>query len=135
MELIEFTDDFKTGLETIDYEHQKLVTYLNNIISALDMGDAGRLVVEINLDELVGYTVFHFKHEEELMEKFNFKEVEEHKKSHERLKETVLEFKKRFEQGHEIAEDLVQFLMSWLLHHIKGTDRQYISLFKENGVI
>lgn len=135
MNIIEFTDDYKTGIETIDYEHEKLVNYLNNIINATKLGDAGRLLIEINLDELIGYTGFHFKHEEELMEKFNFPDLENHKIGHDKLKKMALDYKKRFDEGHDISDDLVAFLQNWLLIHIKGTDHKYVSLFKKNGVV
>jgi hemerythrin-like metal-binding protein len=135
MELIEFTDDYRTGIETIDYEHQKLFIYLNEIIKALEMGDSGRLLVEINLDELIGYTVFHFNTEEGLMEKCNYEGLEEHKKGHEALKQKAINFKNRFNEGDEIGENLVEFLKTWLVNHIKGTDRKYIALFKECGVV
>lgn len=135
MDNIEFTDDYRTGVETIDYEHEKLVNYLNNIINATKMGDAGRLLIEINLDELISYTGFHFKNEEALMEKFGFPDLANHKIAHEKLKKMALDYKKRFDEGHEITSDLVLFLQNWLILHIKGTDRKYIPLFKKNGVV
>lgn len=135
MELIEFTDEYKTGITTIDYEHQKLVNYLNDIINASKMGDEGRLLIEINLDELISYTVFHFRNEEELMEKFNFDGFEAHKKGHESLRQRLMMFKERFNSGESITTELLDFLKDWLFKHIKGTDRQYIETFKKNGVL
>lgn len=133
MDKIDFTDEYKTGIQTIDYEHNKLITYLNYIIEAKDMPDP-RLIIEINLDELISYTVFHFKTEEELMKKHHYPKFEEHKKIHEALKEQALKFKQRFDDGEDITDELITFLKDWLLKHIKGVDMEYKDLFKQVGV-
>ncbi len=134
MKEVEFTEEYHTQIETIDYEHAKLFQYMNNIINAEQLGEGSRLIIEINLDELISYTVYHFKTEEELMQKLNDPNYESHKKAHDALKERVLEFKKRFDAQENITEELVSFLENWLIKHIKGVDMQYVELFKENNV-
>lgn len=134
MDLIEFTDEFKTGLTTIDMEHSKLIDYMNEIIKAKDLGDNGRLLIEINLDELIKYTNFHFKNEEDLMLKLNDKNYPAHKKAHENLQAKVIRFKERFDANEDIIEELGPFLRDWLLKHILGTDKQYVDSFRANGV-
>ena len=134
MEKLEFTEEFKTDIQSIDYEHRKLVQYINAIIEGIEMGDAGRLVVEVNMDELINYTVYHFKHEEELMEKHQDPNYEKHKKQHEDLKAKVLDFKERFNKEEDISEELVKFLRNWLFGHIKGTDMSYVDLFQQHNV-
>lgn len=133
MEKIEFTEDYKTAIQTIDYEHNKLINYINYIIEAKNMPDP-RLIIEINLDELISYTVFHFKTEEELMQKHNYEKYEEHKKAHEALKSSVLKFKERFDNNEDVTEELISFLKDWLLKHIQGVDMDYVELFKKVGV-
>ena len=53
MKEVEFTEEYHTQIETIDYEHAKLFQYINNIINAAQLGEGSRLIIEINLDELI----------------------------------------------------------------------------------
>ena len=134
MNLLELTKEYQTDIDSIDYEHQKLVNYINAIIEARDQGEGARLLIEINLDELIGYTVFHFNHEEKLLQEHNDPTYESHKKAHDNLKAKVLDFKKRFSNNEDIADELIVFLKDWLLVHIKGVDTLYIDNFKSKGV-
>ena len=135
MQQIEFTDEYKTKVETIDYEHQKLFRMINEIITATELGaDQGRLLIEINLDELIKYTVYHFKTEEDLMLEYKDPNYEAHKKAHDALKAKAIEYKTRFDNNEDILADLVTFLQDWLISHIKGIDMKYVELFKENNV-
>lgn len=135
MQQIEFTDEYKTHVETIDYEHQKLFRMINEIISATELdAEQGRLLIEINLDELIKYTVYHFKTEEDLMIEHKDPNYESHKKAHDALKAKAIEYKTRFDNKEDILSDLVTFLQDWLISHIKGIDMKYVDLFKENNV-
>ena len=135
MELIKLTQEYLTGIETIDYEHQKLVNYMNEIMKANEMGVHGRLLIEINIDELISYTVFHFRTEEELMQEHNDPNYLVHKDVHDKLKTEVGNFKKRFNNGEDIGTELIDFLKEWLFSHIQGVDRSYIELFQSKGVV
>ena len=44
-------------------------------------------------------------------------------------------FKEDIEEGKvSVTFQLMNFLRSWLIEHINGTDRKYIGLFKEKGL-
>ncbi len=135
MEQFEFTDEYKTHLDTIDYEHQKLFRMINEIISASKLDpEQARLLIEINLDELIKYTVYHFRTEEDLMIEHKDPNYESHKKAHDALKAKAIEYKKKFDNNEDILTQLVTFLQDWLIGHIKGTDMKYVDLFKEKNV-
>lgn len=134
MEFLKLSDEYKTGISSIDYEHQKLVNLINEIFKAQEQGDAAKLIIEVTLDELINYTVYHFRNEEETMQKLNDPNYESHKALHEMLKSRAIDFRQRFHQDEEIVDELITFLKEWLLKHIKGVDHQYIDLFKANNI-
>ena len=35
---------------------------------------------------------------------------------------------------YQIANEILEYLKSWLINHIQGTDKKYVDCFKENGL-
>jgi len=87
------------------------------------------------LTRLADYTVYHFKNEETLFEKYQYPDRDAHKQYHDKLVAQVLEFKKELEEGRAaLSMELMQFLTDWLRDHILETDTAYVPFFKENGI-
>ena len=60
------------------------------------------------------------------MQKFNYPAFNEHKAEHEKLTEEVLKLQKDYKEGKSlITMDTMNFLKSWLINHIEGTDKKY----------
>lgn len=57
--------------------------------------------------------------------------LNEHKQIHQKLVRKITDFQKQFEEGNAtVTIDLMNFLRDWLIDHIKGTDRLYVSALK-----
>jgi len=122
MALIEWTDALSVGYAEIDEDHQHLVGLLNRLDEAVTAGKADTVVGEL-LDELVSYTVWHFRHEERLMQTYADPTFFDHQQEHEALAQQVVERQRAFSEGTgDVANDLLPFLKSWLTKHILGTD-------------
>ena len=128
--LITWDSSIQFGLDSIDRQHRHLVELINRLHQAM-RSRAGRTVLQSLLQELAGYTVEHFQLEEKMMAKAGYAGLNEHKQIHQKLVKKVTDFQKQFETGNAtVTIDLMNFLRDWLIDHIKGTDRLYVSSLK-----
>ena len=122
-----FKEEFRTGIERIDEEHQKLFEIADRAYETLMdefIADKYDYIVSI-LKELMDYAVIHFKHEEEYMLSIRYKKLISHKAEHDEFVEKVSSY-----QLNEIDEnqrgvilELLEFLSDWLVHHILENDK------------
>jgi hemerythrin len=92
-------------------------------------------VMEKTLGDLADYAVYHFKTEEQYMEKFHYPEYATHKLAHTAFIKKVTQFQSDFKAGKlGISMELMNFLREWLTTHIKGTDKNYSATFRKGGV-
>lgn len=131
---IEWDDSYSVGIESIDLEHKKLVSLINRLQTAVDYSTGTEFEQEA-LDELVDYTKTHFGHEEELLQKNNYADLEAHKAEHanmiKKVESVIAEYRKNPDQSLSTAVD---FLKNWLINHINGTDKRYTVHLHGRGV-
>ncbi|MDR3629970.1 MAG: bacteriohemerythrin [Desulfocapsaceae bacterium] len=133
-DMITWDSSIQFGIETIDEQHHRLVDLINKLHHAM-RNRAGKTVLGSILQELAQYTIEHFQKEEHIMLKAGYAHLDEHKRIHAKLVQQVLDFKKQFESGSAtVSMDLMNFLSDWLVNHIKGIDRKYVSLLKEHKI-
>lgn len=124
MSLIEWSDALSVGFEEMDEDHKKLVGIVNVLNDAV-VGDNEREVVTDALEELLDYTSWHFRHEERLMQQYEYPEMFEHKQEHEKLVGQAVELFEQYQAGDDsVPEALLAFLKGWLTTHILGTDKK-----------
>ena len=98
------------GLHEIDEDHRNLVKIFNILNRSLSKGESPEYLAAV-LEELVNYTVWHFSHEERLMLKFGYEEIEQHKAEHQELIESAKYLQQNILQaGRSVAEDDVEYL-------------------------
>lgn len=132
--LIEWSEKYSTGVEIFDNEHKILVSIINRLNRAMEEGKGGNIISDI-VNELVDYTGTHFRHEEQLMEKFGYETYQDHKKIHVDFVNQVLKVKNDIATGRvTVSTDLMEFLKDWLLKHIMGTDKEYGKFFNMRGI-
>ncbi len=135
MENIVWSEELSVGIKSIDSEHKKLISMVNELNHLVLVGD--RIAAAgTALSALVEYTVVHFQNEENLMKKFAYPDYEKHRDEHEKLKARVMEFQSRLSSGKAgFTIELIKFLHDWLVNHIRGTDMAYRKFFIEKGVV
>lgn len=127
--------EFSCGIPSIDEQHKKLLRMVNEIYDAIQTGKDRQHLGKI-LNELVAYTDYHFKYEEENFKKHKYPEMQIHMKVHADLVAKVLEFKEKFDKGQAmLSHDILNFLKSWLTSHICVTDKKYGPYLKGKGVV
>lgn len=129
-----WNEKYNTGIKEIDDQHKILVDILNKLYeSFVDRTTNEQMKVVIK--EMADYTVYHFGVEEKYFKDFNYKGADEHVAEHETFVRKVIVFQEDLDQGKvSVTFQLMNFLRTWLIQHINGTDRKYISLFKEKGL-
>lgn len=125
-----WTKDLETGIEVIDGQHERIVSYINKLHDARIQNDI-KAVGDI-IEATVDYTMSHFSFEEALIEDAGYEFVRPHKKVHELFIRRISEFQHRFKSGEDISEELHALLARWLFNHIKNDDAAYVKAVKSN---
>jgi hemerythrin len=134
MALIVWSNDLIVNIHSIDEQHKKLVTLVNNLNDAMSSGKGQQIMGKI-LDNLVAYTKTHFATEERLMTTHTYPGYLIHKKEHDNLTQQVVSLHQDFKEGKPvITVALMSFLKDWLGKHIKGTDQKYSPFLINKGV-
>ena len=109
-------------VDEIDEDHRKLINIFNILNHAVTEGESPDYLAAV-LEELVNCTVWHFSHEERLMLKYGYGEMEEHKAIHRELIKSVEELQQRILQADEtMTDEDIEFLEVWLTEHILTED-------------
>lgn len=124
MAYMQWTDDLETGIQVIDDQHKRIITYINELHDASETGNAAE-VKEV-LEGLLDYTITHFQFEEELQQKAGYPFLKAHQRVHEIFMKRVAAFRERAAKGENIIPELLSMLKVWLSSHIKGDDRDYV---------
>jgi len=134
MSIMKWSDDLSVQVAEIDQQHQRLIDLINKLHEAM-LAKQGKQVVSQIIDELAAYTVYHFQAEEKYMQQFKYTSYLAHKKEHEGFVQEVEKFQKDFDAGKlGLSLEIMNFLRDWVTNHIKGTDKRYSAVFKENGL-
>ncbi|MDR3543466.1 MAG: bacteriohemerythrin [Desulfosporosinus sp.] len=116
---------YSVGIDKIDKQHQKLVLLLNTVYDTMKDGN-GQDRLEQILNELVEYTDYHFKYEEELFERYSYLDKTTHIKEHKDLREKVINFKDNIQLGEGVVtQEILKFLIDWLVKHVLISDKEY----------
>lgn len=134
MAMIQWNEKMSVNVAEIDEQHQYLVSLLNDLSDAMELG-RGRDITGQILVRLSEYATVHFRTEEQYFKQFNYAEAEFHILEHEAFTRNVQEFKTMFEvRKLGISVKVLNFLREWLLGHIMKTDKQYSEFFNAKGL-
>ncbi|MGR9115181.1 MAG: bacteriohemerythrin [Gammaproteobacteria bacterium] len=125
MTILTWNKQLTLGIEVVDKQHKHLVNLINRLDEAVALGHDKKSMTAI-VNELLDYTVYHFRHEEILMQRsgYDAQLFAKHQAEH-------LNFIEKVQQAHSeaikdpstITEELMDFLVEWLSHHILNVDR------------
>ena len=130
MSLITWSEKYEVGIEKIDEQHESLFKMLNELESALQKGKASQTINDI-IDQMINYTVEHFKTEEDWFAKYRFPGSDAHIAEHKKFLGDVGDFAKKLNAGEVgLSIDVIQFLSDWITNHIMGIDMRYAPFMK-----
>lgn len=128
----EFTDDYLTGIALVDAEHRELfriVDKADQLVKSLDSLSGYDNIIQI-LNELKEYTKEHFADEEEYMEAIHYEGLSAQKRAHEAFinKLDNIDLNQVDQNPQEYLQELLEFLLGWLINHILYTDKKIPSI-------
>lgn len=132
-EFLKWSDNYSIGLQEIDNQHKKLLDIINKLYMAFTNREES-VVMEDILAEMANYTNYHFGTEERYFSQFGYKDALDHLEQHKNYVAKLSMFQDDFKNNRKITYSVMNFLRNWLVNHIQGIDRDYVALFKENGV-
>lgn len=116
---------FSVGIAVIDNQHKRIIEYINELNTVSMYNNHDKEKVHIVLLELIDYTESHFSFEESLMLEAGYSMIEAHKQVHIAFIERIIFFKERYQNGEDIAKQLMIELQIWLVNHIQHDDTDY----------
>lgn len=111
-------------VDEIDEDHRRLVDLFNILARSVE-GGASYIYINAVLEELISCAIWHFRHEERLMLKYDYEDYEVHKAGHQKLIEGARMMQEKFQhEDREMLIDEIEFLEHWLTGHILGDDME-----------
>ncbi len=131
--MFEWNEKYSVNISIIDEEHKELIRIMNEALVAKhnrnDLEEISKL-----LKELTMYALKHFSTEETYMVKFNYPELQNHKKEHHDFSNKMIAYCNKVIEGeYQIANEIIEYLKQWLVNHIQVTDKKYVACFKKKG--
>ena len=132
---LQWDEKYSVGVKEIDNQHKRFIEIMNSLYAAVYNGESGEKLAEVLLN-LADYKENHFATEEKYFDLYQYENAVEHKAEHQKLREKVAAFYKKFQEGDvDVAGDLMEFLENWLVDHLINQDQKYIECFKKNGLV
>lgn len=124
MALFAWRQEYALNIPRVDEEHQMLFAAGARLHKALVTGKSGPMLDAL-IDELAEYGKVHFRHEEEFMREIHYPKMLAHKVQHQSFIQKVDRFHEAAANGERtLALGMLQFLQTWLVHHIGHSDGQ-----------
>jgi len=120
---IEWRDEFRTGISSVDHEHQELIELINDAIRVMDSEGDRDLAIE-KLGDVNAKVSAHFALEELIMRQASYSEYGAHKEQHEDLLDEIRDLMDAYEGGGYATQraGFVTRLTSWFVTHFSTMD-------------
>jgi len=124
--LVEWSKDLETGVAFVDSDHKILINLLNQVNDCIVENEETTVIGSV-LDALVEYTDYHFLREEKMMELSGYTGLEMHQTTHRILSGRVRAVYDDYQTSPWTVDpiEIRDFLQSWLVDHIMGSDFAY----------
>ena len=128
MALIEWRNEFCTGVPGVDYEHQELIRQINAIYALIDDKADKESVID-GLGDIYGSNSAHLALEEQMMERHKYDRYKEHQADHERLLDGIQDITEAYEKASELDDEgFKQRLNDWFQIHFATHDSRLHAL-------
>jgi len=94
---MQWDESLSIGIGFIDKQHREWIQRLNDVSAAMQSPHATKRVVE-TLDFLRDYTCFHFETEERCMADHKYPGLDDHRRKHQELTQTLTRLEEDFEE-------------------------------------
>lgn len=131
---LEFTDKYKLGIKDIDEQHERWIRMYNELYKTLN-GSKSQIdsehIIQI-LKKMYDYTSYHFKYEEEFMNRIGYPGLSDHRRNHKSMDEEIYRYYRMALNKEFIALGaILRIMRGWILDHILEEDSGYLSYYLE----
>jgi len=131
MSLVEWREEFCTGISDIDYDHEQLIELINSLYKLLEQQSEKQKILNC-LGDIYANIATHFMLEELTMKKNSYDQYEEHKNDHNRLLDDIYDIKENFEKSDDLNNQTLEEKMNdWFIIHFKTHDARLHKLGQE----
>ncbi|WP_458701695.1 bacteriohemerythrin [Sulfurospirillum sp. 1307] len=115
----------------IDNEHKKLFRIAQSAFSVVSPDKKMQKIKDV-LKELINYTKTHFSNEEKYMSSIGYPDLEEHKKQHQQIVDSMYDFTRKLPNMkiNEIEKELAHLIEIWFVNHIVYNDKKIAAWLK-----
>ena len=123
MALLDWAEDYRTGIDYVDREHRKLVDIINRISETLSAAESEKAVTDC-LGQIYAEVSAHFALLEKLMRENDFAHYAAHKANHEKLLEEMRAMMDAYDNGvcNHCGETLDHCLRAWFRKQFQVED-------------
>ena len=126
--------EYLSGDSTIDTEHQELLRMANQLLEQIAAPKGDPIRFNATMDSLLQHITIHFEHEEALLRRIGYTELDEHARQHKQLKEQIIALRQVAEKRDISTAELVDFLAIRVVHeHLLEADRKYFQLLADRS--
>lgn len=130
MSIIDWNENFITGLPEIDSQHKKIFKYLNSIYEYNKINQENKEILQ-KIESFLAFIEQHFEFEEALIEKYHLKNGEDHKKEHAFFREKIKEIFENFRSSpYALTFELCKFVKEFYSSHIIYYDKILVKELK-----
>ncbi len=126
-----WNEGYSVKSKKFDGHHKKLFELINSLDKIIKTHGNSDELKEVK-NELLNYTEYHFKEEEEMLKEFGAPDFFEHKTQHRFFESKIKDLIVQSEHLNHISVSFaaIKFLFDWLLNHILVTDKKYSRFFE-----
>ena len=126
MRLLDWKEDFSTGVASADADHRELIDTINRLYAEFGDPDHPRDAASLIADVLTAVAI-HFAEEEDLMRSVAYPGFERHKEDHDRLLDELHDMMEAFAGADEPdSVELSLRLEPWFTRHFNSYDAAMI---------
>lgn len=134
MEKPAWREEYETGIAELDDQRKRVMGLLEGLVERL-LANKSKKEIKESLKELIDYTAYHFATEEKYFKEFKFLQAKAHTSEHQEFMEALNTFQDDFSNGRlRFLDNFITTLNQWADKHFGTTDKQYVDLFKQNGL-
>lgn len=130
MNKIDWNSDLETGDKVLDYQHKKIINYLNIIKTTQTYEQVPFSVLRNVINGLIEHTEAHFLDEELVLNAIDYPEIKDHQKEHADFTEQISKFKIRIDNREDVRHELNLYLDNWVAQHVCQKDMSALDLIK-----
>jgi hemerythrin-like metal-binding protein len=130
-----WNESFSVDVNTFDNHHIYLFDLVNDLYNAIEKNQDS-LEIKSIFYEIYEYTDYHFTEEEKAMKESNVPNLDAHIKLHRKFKFEISEVLENIDNlsNQKLKDEVLDFLVNWLVKHIKETDQSYSNYMKKAGI-